>query len=97
MFTFVLAQVLSSCQTPDQSRFEEAVHGRVAPGMPLLTAVTNLESLKLHCSGTEPVDCSRIVQSLMPYSCVERVRLRWVGAPQVVNSIDIPKIACAGL
>jgi hypothetical protein len=49
------------------------------------------------CSGTSPVDCSRLRQSLMPYSCVERVRLYSSGKPPVVDAIEVPKIACTGL
>jgi hypothetical protein len=88
---------LSGCYFPNQSEFEQSVHGEVSVGMPLKTAVANLRNLKLACTGSNPSDCSRIRQSILPYSCVERVRLQWSGEDQVVQAINIPKIACAGL
>jgi hypothetical protein len=95
--TLVCALVLGGCGNDDQSQFEESVHRQVSLGMPLQAAAANLSKLKLECSGTNPVDCSRIRQSLLPYSCVERVRLHWSEPDQVVDEVEIPKIACTGL
>jgi hypothetical protein len=59
--------------------------------------VAALDERKMHCNGENPLDCSRLRQSLMPYSCVERVRLYSSGSDRVVTEIEIRKIACAGL
>lgn len=93
--TFLCALVLGGC-TDEQSKFEDSVHHQVSLGMPLQAATANLSKLKLECSGSNPVDCSRVRQSLLPYSCVERVRLRWSEPDQVVDQVEIPKIACTG-
>jgi hypothetical protein len=97
MATFALAPLFCGCQTSDQSRFEGEVHQRVTIGMRLNVAVDHLGLIELQCSGGNPVDCSRVRKSLMPYSCIERVRLHWTDMPKVVDAIDIPRIACAGL
>jgi hypothetical protein len=72
------------------------VHKQVSVGMPLQVAIANMGRLKLQCMGDNPLDCSRVRQGLMPYSCIERVRLHWSAGPQVVDTIDIRQIACAG-
>ena len=88
---------VSGCYFANQPRLEHTVHAHMAVGMPLSAAIGNASALHFECSGTSPVDCTRLRQSLMPYSCVERVRLFYSGAPAVVDAIEIPKIACAGL
>jgi hypothetical protein len=89
--------LLSGCYIANQPEFEASIHKRVSVGMPLQTAVAALAERKLQCHGENPVDCSRLRQSLMPYSCVERVHLYSSGPDRVVSEIQIPKIACAGL
>jgi hypothetical protein len=89
--------LLSGCYFVDQPKFEASVHKQVSVGMPLQTAVVALSQRKMDCSGENPVDCSRIRQSLMPYSCIERVNLYSTGTDRLVTEIQIPKIACAGL
>ena len=93
----VICLTITGCYFVNQPRFERTVHAHIALGMPLELAVSNASAMHMKCSGDSPVDCSRLRQSLMPYSCVERVRLYSSGAPSVVDVIDIPKIACAGL
>jgi hypothetical protein len=88
---------LSGCYFRNQKSFERRVERAVSTGMPLHQAVTRLSDLRLTCTLVNPADCSRIRQSLMPYSCVERVRLYWSGEAQQVTRIEIPEIACAGL
>lgn len=93
----IVCSTLGGCYFVNQPRLERAVHAHLAVGMLLQTAVGNASTMKFKCSGTGPVDCSRLRQSLMPYSCVERIRLYSAGMPPVVDAIEIPKIACAGL
>jgi hypothetical protein len=89
--------LLSGCYIVNQPRFEASIHKRASVGMPLQAAVAALGERKMHCNGENPVDCSRLRQSLMPYSCVERVHLYSSGPDRLVTEIQIPKIACAGL
>lgn len=88
---------LSGCYFRNQKAFERRVEGLVSVGMPVQQALARLSDLRLTCTVANPADCSRIRQSLMPYSCVERVRVYWMEQTQRVTRIEIPPIACAGL
>ena len=91
------AVCLSGCYFRNQEAFERRVNGVVAVGMPLHDALPQLSKMRLSCTLANPADCSRLRQSLMPYSCVERVRMYWEEQTQRVTRIEIPQIACAGL
>jgi hypothetical protein len=97
LFSLTSVALLSGCYFVNQPKFEASIHRRVSVGMPLQAAVAALGGRKMRCNGENPVDCSRLRQSLMPYSCVERVRLYSSGLDRVVTEIEIRKIACAGL
>jgi hypothetical protein len=88
---------LCGCYFANQRAFEHRVRNKVAVGMPVEDAIARLSDLRLNCTGASPAVCSRIRQSLMPYSCVERVRLYWTEQTRRVSNIEIPEIACAGL
>jgi hypothetical protein len=88
---------LSGCYFRNQEAFEHRVQTHVAVGMRMQDAITRLTEMRLTCTGANPADCSRIRQSVMPYSCVERVRLHWEDQTKRVTEVEIPKIACAGL
>jgi hypothetical protein len=88
---------LAGCYTPNQSRFDASVHRKIAAGMPLATAVTNLGALRMTCYGDNPVICDRIRQRLLPSSCIERVSLTVSHAGATVNAIKVDSIVCAGL
>ena len=73
----------------------ERVHKRVTVGMPISEAISALSKDGFDCSGSDPVDCARTRQRLLPSTCIERVRLQhrlWT-----VDTIDIAPIMCAGL
>jgi hypothetical protein len=89
--------VLSGCYFRNQKAFEHRIQNHVAVGMPLQDAIARLSEMRLTCTRGNPSECSRIRQSLMPYSCVERVRLHWTEQAQQVTEVEIPEIACAGL
>ena len=80
----------------NQRAFEHRVLNQVAVGMPVEDAIARLSVMRLDCSRGNPEDCSRIRQSPMPYSCVERVRVSWTEQTHRVSNIEIPRIACAG-
>ena len=88
---------LSGCYFPNQRAFEDRVRTKIAVGMPVEEAIARLSDMRLDCTRANPADCSRARQSLMPYSCVERVRVSWTDQSKRVSNIEIPKIACAGL
>lgn len=88
---------MGGCYFANQPKLERTIHARMVVGMPLATAISNASAMRFNCGRTSPVDCTRLRQSLMPYSCVERVRLYSSGTPPVIDAIEIPKIACAGL
>jgi hypothetical protein len=88
---------LSGCYFRNQKAFERRVQSEVAVGMPVHDALLRLSDMRLSCIGGNPADCSRVRQSLMPYSCVERVRVHWTEQTQRITRIEIPEIACTGL
>jgi hypothetical protein len=94
---FPLTLALGGCYTVDQSKFERYVNGHVSPGVELSEAEQRLAQDGFQCqasSSAPAVDCSRMQQSLLPYTCVERVLLR--AQEGRVASVEVPKIACAG-
>jgi hypothetical protein len=89
--------LLSACYFVHQEQFEETVHSWIRIDMPFATAISLLGKKGMTCSGGNPTDCSRIRQGLQPYSCIERVMVRFGGPNMLVDEIQIPKIICAGL
>jgi hypothetical protein len=92
-----LAVVLSGCYTVDQPKFEQYVNGRVSAGMSLSEAEALLSQEGFACEGhsaAPAVACTRIRQSLLPYSCVEKALLE--SSQGKVTAVEVPKIACAG-
>jgi len=96
--TLLLAAIsMSGCYFPDQRALEYRVQSKVAVAMPVQDAMAQLSQMRFDCVRANPADCSRLRESLMPYSCVERVRVYWSEQTRLVAKIEIPKIACAGL
>jgi hypothetical protein len=93
-----LMLALGGCYTVDQAKFERYVSGRASVGMELPEAEQWLSQDGFQCQGdssASAVDCSRMRQSVLPYTCIERVLLR--SREGRVGSVEVPKIACAGL
>jgi len=89
--------LLSACYFVHQDRFEAEVHSWIRVDMPFATAISTLGAKGMRCSGGNPTDCSRIREGLQPYSCIERVTVRFAEPNMLVDAIQIPKIVCAGL
>jgi hypothetical protein len=87
---------LNGCYVANQKAFEQWVRSEIAVGMPIQTALARLSYLRFDCTASAPSDCSRVRQSLLPYSCVERVRAYWAEQTQLVSNVEISQIACAG-
>lgn len=88
---------LSACYVVHQDKFEEAVHSWIRVDMPFATAISILGTKGMTCNGGNPARCSRIRQGLQPYSCVERVNVSFAAPDMLVDVIQVPRIACAGL
>jgi hypothetical protein len=91
----VSSVVLAACYTPNQSQLDDWVSQQIAVGMPLSVAITKLSREGFLCSGSNPVDCARSRQRILPSTCIERVRLSH--AASAVDKIDTSPIRCAGL
>lgn len=89
--------LLSARYVVHQKKFERPVPSWIRVDMPFSQAISTLESKGLICTGNQPASCGRIRQGLKPYSCVERVNVRFSGPWMLVDAIEIPKIVCAGL
>ncbi|RQP24564.1 hypothetical protein DZC73_14885 [Albitalea terrae] len=91
------ALVLGGCYTLDQPKFEQYVNERVSQGMSLSEAELRLAREGFTCEATSAApaaSCARTRQSVLPYSCIERVLLQ--SSEGRVTSVEVPKIACAG-
>ena len=89
--------LLSACYFVKQEKFEQAVHSWIRVEMPFAQAISILGTKGMICNGGNPASCSRMRGGLQPYSCVERVNVRFAGPNMLVDEIQIPRIACAGL
>jgi hypothetical protein len=92
-----LCAPLSACYIAHQDKYEEAVHSWIRIDMPFATAISILGTKGMTCTGGNPTSCSRVRQGLQPYSCVEKVMVRFADPNMLVDEIQIPKIGCAGL
>jgi hypothetical protein len=91
---------LSGCYTVNNERFATDIRARVTPGMDVSTATNRLKSNGFDCdsrSAAPAITCTKTRQSLLPYTCIERVNLFLIGMPAQVDHVEVPKIMCAGL
>lgn len=89
---------LAGCYTVNQPRFEAYAAKRVKVGMPMSESIRNLVSDGFKCdakSAAPAVTCTRMRDSILPYSCIERINIRKTA--DVVSAVEVPSIACAGL
>lgn len=99
-FAILLASSLSGCYMVNQQAYTNYVNERVKPEMTLVQAVDILSSDGFNCdshSSAPATTCTRNRQSLLPYTCVERVNLTQKGQSAVVKEVEIPPIVCGGL
>lgn len=93
----LLLLVLPGCYTVNQEGFTKHVEQIVAPGMRLSEAAMRLSKDGFACDAlvsSPAVTCTRDRQSVLPYTCIERVNL--VSSNEIVSAIQVPPIACAG-
>jgi hypothetical protein len=94
----VIVMLLTGCYSMNQQRFSEYANSRVSIGMTLSSAREHLISDGFSCDeerASSTMACFRDQQNLLPYSCIERINI--MSAHEVVSSVEIPAIACAGL
>jgi hypothetical protein len=89
--------LLSGCYVANQSKFEDAVHSWIKVDMPVTRAASILGTHGLICDGLNPTHCTRGRGGLQPYTCVERVSLKYGGSNMLIDEIVVPQIACTGL
>jgi len=98
--TVALAALLAGCLAPNRGSLESAVRTKVAIGMPIPLAVSQLSELNLVCDNDNPgdlrpVSCTRVMERL-PHSCTEHVTLIVAREDYSVKSIEVPPITCGG-
>ena len=95
-----LALPLAGCYTVHQDRFAAYAGGIVQVGMPMAQAQQRLSAEGFSCGPRDfapAVSCTRTRQSLLPYTCIERVNLVPAMETQSIDSVQVPPIVCAGL
>ena len=89
--------MLGGCYTVNQEKFAKYAEAQVRVGMPIPDAIGHLSSDGFDCDDKAArliISCTRIRQSLMPYSCIERINIMQSGG--TVSSVQIHPIVCAG-
>jgi hypothetical protein len=84
----------------DNERFAASVARTVAPGMPFVAAIEKLVKAGFSCddqSSAPLVSCTKNRQSILPYSCFERVNLATDIERRTVTGVTAQPIGCAGL
>ena len=96
----LLIAQLAGCYTLNQERFAAYIAETVQPGVPLAQAMERLSAAGFSCdprASSPAISCTRIRQSLLPYTCVERVNLVPNKEMTVVGFVAVPQVVCAGL
>lgn len=91
---------LAGCYTVNDGQFSSDMTTLVRPGMHMNAAIERLNIQGFGCdsrSAAPATTCTKTRQSLLPYTCIERVNLIPAVGLATVERVDIPKIACAGL
>lgn len=89
---------LGGCYTVNQEHFTKLMEEQVKVGMLTSDAIRNLTSGGFDCDAkvaAPAISCTRTRQSFIPYTCIERINIYRTG--DVVSSVKIPQIMCAGL
>lgn len=91
---------LSGCYTVNQERFSAYAASAVSAGTPLAAATARLQKDGFHCdprSSAPATTCTRDRQSLLPYTCIERINLFPREDGTTIARVEVPQIMCAGL
>ena len=84
----------------DNARFQAVVAKNVSVGMPFVTAIEHLVKVGFSCDQTSSapdVTCTRSSQSILPYSCVQRVDLATDAERRTIVEVMPRPIGCVGL
>jgi hypothetical protein len=99
LLSLVLVVLLAGCYTVNQQRFAEYVAETVQPGMSLAQATERLSVAGFACdprSASPAITCTRTRQSVLPYTCIERINLMPNTEITSVIAIAVAPIVCAG-
>lgn len=91
------AALLSGCYTVDQGRFAASMQTLLPEGVAASEAVRRLQANGFNCDA--PVSaptCARTRQRLLPSTCIERVNLVVAPGTDVLESVEVRPIVCAG-
>jgi len=83
----------------DNQKFRSEVAEEVSVEMPLITAKEHLAKAGFSCderSSSPEVTCTRDKESVLPYSCVQRVNLTPDSKRETVIAVTPKAIICAG-
>ncbi|HEX8606671.1 MAG TPA: hypothetical protein VF774_28775 [Pseudoduganella sp.] len=89
--------LLSGCYTVDQRRFAASMHALLPEGVAASEAVRRLQANGFNCYGSSAVPtCAKTRQRLLPSTCIERVNLVVAPGTDVLESVEVQPIVCAG-
>ena len=94
---------LSGCagmSKADNERFQAVVAKNVSPGMSYIAALERLVKAGFSCderSAAPAVNCSRMRDTVLLYSCIQRVDLMTDGQRETVVTVTPQPIRCVGL
>jgi hypothetical protein len=97
---FAVLSVLSGCYTVNQERFSIYAASIVTTGTPIVEATARLRDEGFYCdtrSSAPATTCTRTKQSLLPYSCIERINFFPAEDQITIARVDVEKVVCAGL
>ncbi len=98
--SFILLGSLSGCYTVNQAGFTAYAASIVTAGMPIVEASARLRHEGFECdtrSSAPATTCTRDRQSILPYTCVERIDFFPTEDKTTVARVDVKQIMCAGL
>lgn len=99
-FLLLMLIPLTSCYTLNQERFTNYATETVPAGTAWNQAISRLAADGFRCEAdgaVATVSCTRLRQSLLPYTCIERIQLQPDAEKKIVDTVKVPAIACAGL
>jgi hypothetical protein len=99
-FAFSLILLTSGCHTTSHERLMADIGASIKPGMTIAEASNHLVQEGFHCDSrvmAPSITCTRIQQSLLPSTCIARVNLQPSDNGETVETVELAKLACAGL
>ena len=91
------AALLSGCYTVDQARYAASMQALLPEGVAASEAVRRLQANGFNCYGLSAAPtCAKTRQRLLPSTCIESVNLVVAPGTDVLESVEVRPIVCAG-